>query len=97
MINSKIEELNNQITNKSTIKNIPNYTNKIRNLLDIKNPTRELLFAIIEKIEVDKDRNVAIKFRYNILNDLSFRYEEINKVRNPYGRYGKIVGKKKGE
>lgn len=97
VINSKIEELNNQITNKSTIKNIPNYTNKIRNLLDIKNPTRELLFAIIEKIEVDKDRNVAIKFRYNILNDLSFRYEEINKVRNPYGRYGKIVGKKKGE
>ena len=91
------DELNNQITNKSTIKNIPNYTNKIRNLLDIKNPTRELLFAIIEKIEVDKDRNVAIKFRYNILNDLSFRYEEINKVRNPYGRYGKIVGKKKGE
>ena len=89
-INNKIEELNNQITNKSTIKNIPNYTNKIRNLLDIKNPTRELLFAIIEKIEVDKDRNITIKFRYNILNDLSFRYEEVNKVRNPYGRYGKI-------
>ena len=97
VINNKIEELNNQITNKSTIKNIPNYTNKIRNLLNIKNPTRELLFTIIEKIEVDKDRNITIKFRYNILNDLSFRYEEINKVRNPYGRYGKIVGKKKGE
>ena len=97
VINSKIEELNNQMTNKSTIKNIPNYTNKIRNLLDIKNPTRELLFTIIEKIEVDKDRNITLKFRYNILNDLSFRYEEINKIRNPYGRYGKIVGKKKGE
>ncbi len=91
VINSKIEELNNQITNKSTIKNIPNYTNKIRNLLDIKSPTRELLFTIIEKIEVDKDRNIIIKFRYNILNDLSFKYEETNKVRNPYGRYGKKV------
>ena len=91
VINSKIEELNNQITNKSTIKNIPNYTNKIRNLLNIKNPTRELLFTIIEKIEVDKNRNITIKFRYNILNDLSFRYEEVNKVRNPYGRYGKKV------
>lgn len=88
-INSKIEELSNQVASKSTIKNIPNYTSKIRNLLDIKNPTRELLFTIIEKIEVDKDKNITIKFRYNILNDLSFRYEEINKVRNPYGRYGK--------
>ena len=91
MINSNIEELTNQITNKSTIKNIPNYTNKIRKLLDIKNPTRELLFTIIEKIEVDKERNITIKFRYNILNDISFKYEETNKVRNPYGRHGKKV------
>ena len=91
VINSNIEELTNQITNKSTIKNIPNYTNKIRKLLDIKNPTRELLFTIIEKIEVDKERNITIKFRYNILNDISFKYEETNKVRNPYGRHGKKV------
>ena len=89
LINSRVEELNGLITNKNVIKNIPNYTNKIRNFLNIKNPNRELLFTIIEKIEVDKNRIITIIFRYKILDNLSFKYQEINKIRNPFGRKGK--------
>ena len=53
------------------------------------NPNKDLLFALIERIEADKNRNIIIKFRYDILDTHTFKYED-NRVHNPYGRKGKI-------
>lgn len=52
-------------------------------------PKRELIEALIEKIVIDKDRNITIKFKYDIISQIDFVYVEENKVRNPYGRAGK--------
>lgn len=70
-------------TNKS-----PNYTNKINELLNLDSPNKDLLFALIERIEADKNRNIIIKFKYDILDAYIFKYED-NRIHNPYGRKGK--------
>lgn len=89
-INKKQEELNIKITNnKLNTSELPDYTKQIKKLLNLKNPNRDLLFTIIEKIEADKDRNIFIYFGHKILPDLIFKYKDMNKPRNPYGRYGK--------
>ena len=46
------------------------------------------ILALIERIEADKNRNIIIKFRYDILDTHTFKYED-NRVHNPYGRKGK--------
>ncbi len=81
-INTKIEK-RKHIANKS-----PNYIAKIKRLLDLNNPNKDLLFALIERIEADKERNITIKFKYEILGDYTFKYKD-NRVHNPYGRKGK--------
>ena len=53
---------------------MPNYVSKIKRLLNLNNPNKYLLFALIERIEADKDRNIIIKFRYEILNQYTFKY-----------------------
>ena len=89
-INKKIEDINIKIiNNKLNSSKIPDYTKQINKLLNIKNPNRDLLFTLIEKIEADKDRNIYINFRHKIIPDLMFKYKDENKVRNPYGRVGK--------
>lgn len=45
------------------------YEDKIRQLVDIENPSRELLQALIDKIIIDKDRNVEIVYKFSILNN----------------------------
>ena len=67
---------------------IPNYINKIKKLLNLSNPSKELLFALIERIEADKDRNITITFKYDILDARTFQYFD-NRVHNPYGSKGK--------
>lgn len=52
--------------NKSELKE---YENKIRELINIDNPSRELLQALIDKIIIDKDRNVEIIYKFSILNN----------------------------
>ena len=89
-INKKIEDINIKIiNNKLNSSTIHDYTKQINKLLNIKNPNRDLLFTLIEKIEADKDRNIYINFRHKIIPDLMFKYKDENKVRNPYGRNGK--------
>ena len=34
--------------------------------MDIKKPTRELLQTLIDKIEIDKDKNIEIFYRFMI-------------------------------
>ena len=52
-------------------------------------PNKDLLFALIERIEADKDRNISITFKYDILDTHTFKYYD-NRIHNPFGRNGKI-------
>lgn len=88
-LNAQLENINIEIEKrKNSSDKLPNYINKIKRLLNLNNPNKDLLFALIERIEADKDRNIIIKFRYDILDTYSFKYED-NRVHNPYGRRGK--------
>mgnify|MGYP000033148549 CR=1 FL=1 len=42
------------------------YEKRIRELIDIKKPTRELLQTLIDKIEIDKNKNIEIFYRFMI-------------------------------
>ena len=88
-LNTQLEDINIEIEKrKNNADKLPNHINKIKRLLSLDNPNKDLLFALIERIEADKDRNIIIKFRYDILDTHSFKYVD-NRVHNPYGRKGK--------
>ena len=93
----KLKEINDLIDKenikKYKIKNkvnvFPDYTKKIKKLLDLNKPKKELIDILIDKIVIDKDRNITIHFKYDVVPAVSFIYENKNLVRNPYGRKGK--------
>ena len=93
----KLKEINDLIDNenikKYKIKNkvnvLPDYTKKIKKLLDLNKPKKELIDTLIDKIVIDKDRNITIYFKYDIVSVVSFKYENKNLIRNPDGRIGK--------
>ena len=88
-LNTQLEDINIEIEKrKHSTDKLPNYINKIKMLLNLNNPNKDLLFTLIERIEADKDRNIIIKFRYDILDAHTFKYED-NRVHNPYGRNGR--------
>ena len=65
----KLESLKAQTIEYSS--KLPNIVNKIKELVELKEPTRELLMNIIDKIVVDKDRNVEIYYKFSIVeNDI---------------------------
>lgn len=69
-IRYEIEKLRNNKKEAKVNKNdLKEYEDKIRQLVDIENPSRELLQAIIDKIIIDKDRNVEIIYKFSILNN----------------------------
>jgi len=88
-----VERIDEEELKKYTSRNnqsiLPNYIKKIKELLDLNKPKRELIEALIDKIVIDKDRNITIKFKYDVIFQIDFVYVEENKVRNPYGRAGK--------
>ena len=89
-INKEIESIQKQSDEtKMNIDRLPDYTKQIKKLLDLKNPKRELLFALIDRIEIDENRIICIKFKYNIIDEIKFKYEEKIGPRNPYGKKGK--------
>ena len=47
-------------------KELEEYEKRIRELIDIKKPTRELLQTLIDKIEIDKDKNIEIFYKFMI-------------------------------
>ena len=87
------EEIENQNIKKYKIKNktniLPDYTKKIKKLLDLNKPKKELIDTLVDKIVIDKDRNIIICFKYDIVPEVTFKYENRNLVKNPYGRKGK--------
>lgn len=72
---------------------IPDYTQNIKKLLNLKKPTKDLLKSLIHKIEVDDDRVVTIIFNNQFIPDYSYQYIDENLNRNPYGRKGKPKNK----
>lgn len=96
-VDNKLKQINESIESeqikKYNIKNkssvLPDYTKKIRELLDLKKSKKELIDILIDKIVIAKDRNITIKYKYDVIPEITFRYENKNMVRNPYGRKGK--------
>mgnify|MGYP000964943344 CR=1 FL=1 len=89
-INEKIEDQNvkkYKVKNKANI--LPDYTKKIKKLLDLSKPKKELIDTLVDRIVIDKDRNITIYFKYDIVPEVTFKYENRNLARNPYGRKGK--------
>ena len=83
--NEEIKKIN--IKNKSAI--LPNYTKRIKELLDLKKPKKSLIDTLIDTIVIDEKRNIWIKFKYDVIEMVNFKYENRNLARNPYGRKGK--------
>ena len=76
-----------RIKNSSNI--LPDYTKKIKELLNLKKSKKELYDMLIEKIQIDKDRNIIIKYKYDVIPESSFTYEDRYPIHNPNGRKGK--------
>ena len=87
---TKLKKINDLIDNenikKYKIKNkanvLPDYTKKIKKLLDLNKPKKELIDTLIDKIVIDKDRNITIYFKYDIVPVISFKYEKMIKNLN---------------
>lgn len=83
---SKLQQVNSDIENEQSrkykVKNrvsvLPNYTKKIKKLLDLNRPKKELIDVLIDKIVIDKDRNITIKYKYDIVSETTFKYENRN-------------------
>ena len=88
----KLKQINENIENQNIkwkIKQIL-YLIILKKLLDLSKPKKELIDTLVDKIVIDKDRNITICFKYDIVPEVNFKYENRNLARNPYGRKGKI-------
>ncbi len=93
----KLKKINNIIEEekikKQNIKNkanvLPDYSKKIKELLDLNKPKKELINTLIDKIVIDENRNINIIFKYDVIPKISFMYENRYLIRNPYGKNGK--------
>ena len=93
----KLKQINENIENqnikkykmKNKVNTLPDYTKKIKKLLDLSKPKKELIDTLVDRIVIDKDRNITIYFKYDIVPEVTFKYENRNLARNPYGRKGK--------
>ena len=69
-IREKIQSLQDAKSDKKINKNeLKSYEDKIRELIDIDNPSRELIGTLIDKIIIDKDRNIEIIYKFSMLNN----------------------------
>ncbi len=62
---SEIEAISKKLKNTKGENISNNYKYIIRKLINIDKPSRELLFALIDKIIVDKDRNIEIIYNFS--------------------------------
>lgn len=67
----KINKLkDNTKTIKNTTDDLKKYEDKIKSLINIDSPTRELMQSIIDRIVIDKDKNIEIIYKFSILNNI---------------------------
>lgn len=74
---------------KSKLNELPDYTKKIKKLLDLNKPKKELVHSLIDRIVIDEDRVIKIQYKYGSIPNCTFEYKNLNVARNPYGRKGK--------
>lgn len=73
----KIKELEQKKDNsKEQIEKVPDYRNKIKEFLNINNPSRDLLFALIDRIEIDKDRNIQVTYKFDLIDEDKCEYNK---------------------
>ena len=63
--------------------------NRQREFVNLKKPKKELVNTLIDKIAIDETRNINIVFKYDVIPEINFMYENRHLVRNPYGKNGK--------
>lgn len=81
---TKLKKINNIIEEekikKKNIKNkaniLPDYTKKIKELLDLKKTKKELINTLIDKIVIDENRNINIIFKYDVIPQIVFNYKK---------------------
>ena len=72
-IEQELKRINNQSIDLETIEvldtqeEINKYHSMIKEMINIKNPSRELMKAIIDKIYIDNDRNIEIIYKFNFV------------------------------
>ena len=74
---------------KSKLNELPDYTKKIKKLLDLNKPKKELVHSLIDRIVIDENRVITIQYKYGVIPSCTFEYQNLNIARNPYGRKGK--------
>ena len=68
---ARLEELQSIDKKKiDSAKGIKKYEEKIKELINLDKPSRELLQSIIDKIIIDKDRNIEIFYEFGMLNNI---------------------------
>lgn len=79
MLELKIYEIDNEdAQRKEDAKEITKYEKQIESLLNLDEPNRELIKTLVKGIYIDKDKNIEIKYRFKVLEDIKINYEEIN-------------------
>lgn len=79
MLELKIYEIDNEdAQRKEDAKEINKYEKQIKSLLNLDESNRELIKTLVKGIYIDKDKNVEIKYRFKVLEDIKINYEEIN-------------------
>jgi len=66
-INNRVQEFDNKKKITNFEEEISKYQNTIKEMIDIKKPTRELLKALVDKIYIDNDRNIEIVYKFNFV------------------------------
>ena len=78
-LNSRIYEIDNEDNQiKEDTKEIIKYEERIKALLNLDEPNRELIKTLVKRIYIDKDKNIEIQYRFKVLDDIKINYEEIS-------------------
>ena len=94
----KLKKINDDIQQKQIekyqIKNTPNivpdYTKKIKELLNLKKANKEIYDLLIERIVIDNNRNIVINYKFNVIPATEFAY-----VKPPFSRRKETKPRKK--
>ncbi|MDO4963504.1 MAG: hypothetical protein Q4E75_05380 [bacterium] len=67
--NHKIEKYKEDLINLENNKLLDDdyYTNKIKEFMKLENPTRMFIASLIDKIEIDEDKNINIYYKFKLV------------------------------
>lgn len=77
-IKTKINELEGiDEKRKEDAKKISEYQEQIKGLLDLNKPNRELIKTLVDKILIDKDKNIEIIYRFKVLENAKINLNDV--------------------